>query len=94
MRSCYFAGVAAVTLIASVGASLTTAQAREYPFCIKGESWPTPVGDCSFQTIQQCQATASGHGAAFCDVNPFFEKQSSQAGIASSKKRNRPSYKA
>jgi Protein of unknown function (DUF3551) len=29
------------------------------------------VGDCSFDTYQQCQATASGRDN-YCDANPFY----------------------
>ena len=49
----------------------TPAEARDYPFCIKGaESWMSN-GDCSFDTYPQCQATASGR-LAYCDANPFY----------------------
>ncbi len=47
------------------------AQARDYPFCIKGGSYATPVGDCAFDTYQQCLWTASGR-KAYCDVNPYW----------------------
>ena len=93
MRRCYLAAVAAVTTVVSIGATLTAAQARDYPFCIKGESWPNTVGDCSFQTYQQCLAMASG-GRAYCDANPFFASHSTQAGVAHSKKRSRRTYQA
>jgi len=31
-----------------------------------------PVGDCSFDSYEQCQATSVGRRKAYCDVNPFF----------------------
>jgi hypothetical protein len=49
----------------------SAAQARDYPYCIKGEYYDSGVGDCSFDTYQQCLATASGR-RAYCDVNPFY----------------------
>src|SRR5450432_2849240 len=36
------------------------AAARDYPFCIKGCDFGSGRGDCSFSSLQQCQATASG----------------------------------
>lgn len=50
---------------------MTPAAARDYPYCIKGAQWLSPLGDCSFDTYEQCQATASGR-LAYCDVNPFY----------------------
>jgi Protein of unknown function (DUF3551) len=47
------------------------AAARDYPFCIKGCDFGAARGDCSFSSLQQCQATASGR-AAYCDANPYF----------------------
>lgn len=49
----------------------TPAEARDYPFCIKGAEYLALNGDCSFDTYEQCQATASGRHA-YCDVNPFY----------------------
>jgi Protein of unknown function (DUF3551) len=41
------------------------------PFCLKGCDVGAALGDCSFASYQQCQATASGRDA-WCDANPFF----------------------
>jgi len=43
------------------------------PFCIKGcdASSGGGLGDCSFATYQQCQATASGL-TAWCASNPYY----------------------
>ena len=49
----------------------TPAEARDYPFCIKGGEYLDVNGDCSFDTYAQCQATASGR-LAYCDANPFY----------------------
>jgi hypothetical protein len=61
----------AVGVVAAIGLAPEAAQARDYPFCIKGGSYATPVGDCAFDTYQQCLATASGR-KAYCDVNPYW----------------------
>jgi hypothetical protein len=66
---------AAILALMAIGAisiiNMTPAEARDYPFCIKGDQWLSPIGDCSFDTYQQCLATASGR-MAYCDVNPYY----------------------
>ncbi len=49
------------------------ALARDYPYCIKGCDYGSGLGDCSFATYQQCQATASGR-LAYCGANPYFSR--------------------
>ena len=49
----------------------SAAQAGNYPYCIKGDYYVSVAGECSFDTYQQCLATASGR-RAYCDVNPFY----------------------
>ena len=70
MRVLLLAAVA-VGAVVSIGTMSTSAQARDYPFCIKGDHYLGGLGDCSFDTYQQCQATASGR-RAYCDANPYF----------------------
>lgn len=71
MRAALLALMATLTVLAI---DATPAAARDYPFCIKGKQWLSPVGDCSFDSYQQCQATASGR-FAYCDVNPFYNSR-------------------
>jgi len=47
------------------------AAAREFPYCIKGCDFGAGAGDCSFSSLAQCQATASGRDA-YCAANPYF----------------------
>jgi hypothetical protein len=47
------------------------ATAREFPYCIKGCDFGAAGGDCSFSSLAQCQATASGRDA-YCAANPYF----------------------
>jgi Protein of unknown function (DUF3551) len=47
------------------------AAAGEFPYCIKGCDFGGGAGDCSFSSLAQCQATASGRDAS-CAVNPYF----------------------
>ena len=45
-----------------------------YPVCMKLYSGPMGGGewiDCSYTSLPQCHATASGR-AAMCEINPFF----------------------
>jgi hypothetical protein len=37
------------------------------------KDWLSPVGDCSFSSYRQCQATASGR-LAYCERNPFYSR--------------------
>jgi hypothetical protein len=59
------------TMVSFAVLAPSTAQARDYPYCIKGDFYASGTGDCSFDTYQQCLATASGR-RAYCDVNPFY----------------------
>jgi hypothetical protein len=62
----------ALTLcLAALTSSASPAAARDFPFCIKGCDFGAGLGDCSFSSYQQCQATASGRDAT-CDANPYF----------------------
>jgi hypothetical protein len=70
MRNLLLAAIA-VAAVGSIGAVPTPAQARDYPFCIKGAGYGSAIGDCSFDTYEQCQATASGR-FDYCDANPYF----------------------
>ena len=47
------------------------ASAADFPWCIRGDNYESVLGDCSFATYAQCQATASGR-AAYCAENPYF----------------------
>jgi hypothetical protein len=61
----------ALMAIGVVAAMNTPAAAGGSPFCIKGCEFGGSVGDCSFSSYQQCQATASGRDA-WCAANPYF----------------------
>jgi hypothetical protein len=87
MRSVFLAAVA-VGAAAAAGLTTTSVRARDYPFCIKGADYSKPLGDCIFDTYQQCQASASGR-LDYCDRNYFFHN-SRDASAAHPKKRRRP----
>jgi hypothetical protein len=68
MRRPWQALVAASAMSAAVA---MPAAAREFPYCIKGCDFGAGAGDCSFSSLAQCQATASGRDAS-CAANPYF----------------------
>ena len=70
---------------ALMGAAPASAQTRDYPFCIKGGNYVSSLGDCSFDTYEQCVATASGR-YSFCDRNPYYVGDS-RPNVAKRKKR-------
>jgi hypothetical protein len=59
------------SVIVTVGA--LPAAARDAAWCIKGCDYGSGLGDCSFATYQQCQATASGRLAS-CAAHPYFNQ--------------------
>ena len=68
MRKAMFA---IVTVLAAGAASIVgsaPAAAYDYPYCLQGRGVGIP-GDCSYQTYEQCQASASGR-ALTCNINP------------------------
>jgi hypothetical protein len=69
MRRAWQALVAAGAV--SAAAVAMPAAAREFPYCIKGCDFGAGAGDCSFSSLAQCQATASGRDA-YCAANPYF----------------------
>ena len=60
----------ALTAICAAFAA-TPGAARDLPYCIKGCDFGGGAGDCSFSSLAQCQASASGRYAS-CGVNPIF----------------------
>ena len=73
MRSAWLALMAAGAVSAgAVSAAVAMpAAAREFPYCIRGCDFGAGAGDCSFSSLAQCQASASGRDA-YCGANPYF----------------------
>ena len=47
------------------------AAAKDFPYCIRGCDYGSSLGDCSFSSYRQCQASAAGRDA-WCAENPYF----------------------
>ena len=68
MRRAWLALMAAGAVSAAIA---MPAAAGGLPYCIKGCDFGGGAGDCSFSSLAQCQATASGRDA-YCAANPYF----------------------
>jgi hypothetical protein len=75
----------ACSVMVTVGAP--PAAARDAAWCIKGCDYGSGLGDCSFATYQQCQATASGR-LATCAANPYFSRNADLPSNAVSRRRH------
>jgi Protein of unknown function (DUF3551) len=53
------------------GFATSPAAAEDGAFCINGFNYDGGLGDCSFSSYAQCEATASGT-ANTCLANPYF----------------------
>jgi hypothetical protein len=82
---------ALLALTAICAASFATpAAAGDLAYCIKGCDFGGGAGDCSFSSLAQCQATASGRDAT-CAANPYFKATALNATAALQTDRGRPS---
>ena len=66
----------AIGVLAAIDvAPAIAAPVDNFPFCINGDSFAGGggVGDCSFTSYAQCQASASGR-AASCYSNPYYSE--------------------
>ena len=69
MRNLVLAMLAASGL-AMIGTAPAQAVGTRHPFCIQGTEHPG-LSSCTFDSYQQCQATASGR-FLYCVENPYF----------------------
>jgi hypothetical protein len=61
---------ASVVALGTLGTAPAQAVGIRYPFCIQGDRYPG-LSNCSYETYQQCRATAEGIGQD-CIANPFY----------------------
>jgi hypothetical protein len=64
-----------VSLIAGgfVILSASSAEARGRAFCMRGPTSAAP-NNCSFDSMAQCRASASGRNGMSCIANPFYRR--------------------
>jgi Protein of unknown function (DUF3551) len=76
-----FPALAMLTIAAALTATPAPAQTYDpnYPVCLQTYDIGGGVIDCSYASLAQCSATASGR-AAQCLANPFFAGAQSPAG--------------
>ena len=79
----------ALTAICTAFAA-TPGAASDWPYCIKGCEFGGGAGDCSFSSLAQCQASASGRDA-ICAANPYFKVTTLNAAAAIQTARSFPS---
>jgi hypothetical protein len=65
------AALVAIALLASFNPSLAGSPSGDGAFCINGLIYGGGLGDCSYASYAQCQATASGTEAT-CLANPYY----------------------
>jgi hypothetical protein len=68
MRNAMLALLALVSAGVATVAASGPAAAYDYPWCVQGGGYGIP-GDCSYQSYDQCSASASGR-RAYCNINP------------------------
>jgi hypothetical protein len=81
-----FAGGTAV-----IAGSAPAVAGYDYPWCVKGGELGAS-GDCSYQTLEQCRASASGRWNLYCDINirlKFKQAAEQQQGVAPSRRQRR-----
>jgi hypothetical protein len=78
--------LALMALGAACAIEAVPAAAKDFPYCIKGCDYGSSLGDCSFSSYQQCQATASGR-LAYCAANPYFNQHADLQPSRSSRRR-------
>lgn len=64
--------VLAIGTVSAAGQARAQKYDPAYPFCMYVIEWGgSPHYDCSFYTMDQCRASASGRGLT-CDANPYY----------------------
>jgi Protein of unknown function (DUF3551) len=67
----FFSALMTTGFVAAIDTAPAVAS-NNAPFCIQGDAYGDgTIGDCSFSSYEQCQASASGR-AARCAANPYF----------------------
>jgi hypothetical protein len=82
----------AVGGLAMAGTAPANAVGTRHPFCIQGNEFPG-LSNCTFDSYEQCQATASGR-FLYCMANPYFNPGESYPAAYRDRRRIRSVYPA
>ena len=64
--------ILAIVSVSAVGPARAQRYDPDFPFCMHVFEWRAiPREDCSYYTMAQCRASASGLGYS-CDPNPYY----------------------
>ena len=83
MRNAMLAILALLATGTAATAGSVPRYSYDYPWCVMGGELGA-YGDCSYSTLEQCQASASGRWPLYCDVNKrilFARQQAAQRGL-------------
>jgi Protein of unknown function (DUF3551) len=69
----------AILAMISIGPAGAQTYDPAYPVCLHVWTWGSDYYDCSYTTLPQCNASASGR-AAQCVINPYFAGTQGPAG--------------
>ena len=64
--------ILAIVSVSAAGPARAQKYDPDFPFCMHVYEWRAiPREDCTYYTMAQCRASASGRGFA-CDPNPYY----------------------
>ena len=65
-------GVLVASALTLAGATSAHAYGTRHAFCLQGGEFYQGLNNCTFDTYEQCQATASGQNMQ-CLANPYYD---------------------
>jgi hypothetical protein len=72
--------IVAIAMVSAAGLAQAQRYDPAFPFCMSVVEWGgSPHFDCSFYTMAQCKASASGLGFT-CDPNPYYVSATTSPG--------------
>jgi hypothetical protein len=80
--------------MAVIASAAPAAAEYDYPWCVYGGELGAS-GDCNYQTLEQCQASAYGRWNLYCDVNKrvlFARQRAAQEQAVQPSRRQRREY--
>jgi hypothetical protein len=81
--------ILAIGMISAAAPAHAQTYDPDFPICMHVVQFESSYEDCTFYTMDQCRASASGR-AAMCSINPFYRGANSLPGR--SERRHRRAY--